>query len=83
MVMEEAGPDADVFVFALNGMEPAAGIVDMARPLLIETGWARLAPMRPASAPQRALAGLKAHTPSRLKQAYYAALPRDVTLRIA
>lgn len=83
MLIDDAGPDTDVFVFALNGMEPAHGIPDLLETLLIGTGYAHVAQLRPASVPARALAALKARTPASVKRAYYRALPPGLTLRLA
>jgi Type I phosphodiesterase / nucleotide pyrophosphatase len=82
-LLAAAGPDSEVFVFALNGMEPAHGIPDFLRPLLISTGYARLAKLRPGSLGRRGLAAVKAAAPARLKRAYHAAMPRDLALRVA
>jgi predicted AlkP superfamily phosphohydrolase/phosphomutase len=83
VLIDEAGPDADVFVFAFNGMEPANGVPDFLRSVLVGTGYAQIAKLRTAALPRRALAALKARTPARIKQAYYARLPAEITLRLA
>ncbi len=82
MLIDDAGPDTEVFVFALNGMEPGLGIPDLLRPALIEAGFATLERLRPASLPARTLAAVKAHTPGSIKRAYYAAVP-NLALRLA
>jgi hypothetical protein len=82
-LVEAAGPETRVFVFSLNGMEATHGIPDFLRSTLIGTGFARLAALRPAPSGRRALAAVKARTPPRLKQAFYAVVPRDLALRIA
>jgi predicted AlkP superfamily phosphohydrolase/phosphomutase len=83
LLIEEAGAEANVFVFGLHGMEPASGIPDLLRPVLIGSGYARIANVRAASLPGRALANLKAHAPAAVKRAYYATMPRELTLRLA
>jgi predicted AlkP superfamily phosphohydrolase/phosphomutase len=81
-LIEAAGPDAEVFVFSMHGMGPGLGIPDYLRPVLLGTGHARMASLR-RSLRSRTLAAIKARTPNRLKSAYYATMPRDLTLRIA
>ncbi|MEA2444227.1 MAG: hypothetical protein QOJ12_1519, partial [Thermoleophilales bacterium] len=83
VLLDEVGPDADVFVYGFNGMEPGHGIPDFLRSVLIGTGYARIAKLRTAALPRRAFAAVKARAPARLKEAYYARLPSDVTLRLA
>ena len=82
-LIAEAGPGTDVVVFALNGMEPARGLPDLLRPVLIEAGYSVPAKLGPATLGGRALAALKRRTPVRLKQAYYRAMPEEMTLRVA
>jgi predicted AlkP superfamily phosphohydrolase/phosphomutase len=82
-MLVEDNPGAEVFVMALHGMKPAAGIVDLLRPVLIATGWSAIAKVRAESLPRRALSAVKARTPASVKRAYYAALPDELTLRLA
>jgi hypothetical protein len=81
-LLADAGPDTQVFVFALNGMEPGLGIPNMLEPLLIGAGYATIARVRPASLPARTLAAVKARAPASLKRAYYGAVP-NLALRLA
>src|SRR5206468_1539734 len=58
-LLDEAGAKTDVVVFSFNGMEPARGIPDLLRPVLVAAGYSVLAKLRPARLGARALAALK------------------------
>ncbi|MFL5867386.1 MAG: alkaline phosphatase family protein [Thermoleophilaceae bacterium] len=83
LLVEEAGPDAEVFVFSLNGMEPAHGIPDFLRSVLLGTGYARIAKLRTRSLPGRGFRWVKARTPARVKRAYHGAASEKLLLRAA
>jgi predicted AlkP superfamily phosphohydrolase/phosphomutase len=85
-LLELAGTDATVLVFALHGMRPALGFPAFLGPLLIERGLAKLTDWRSQSWPERALsllATVKRHTPDALKQLYYKTAPTVATHKLA
>jgi predicted AlkP superfamily phosphohydrolase/phosphomutase len=85
-LIETAGSEASVLVFALHGMRPALGFPAFLGPLLCERGFARLANFRSQSWSGRALsllAATKRHTPDALKQLYYKLTPTAATHKLA
>jgi predicted AlkP superfamily phosphohydrolase/phosphomutase len=82
-LIEVAGPDTDIFVFSALGMEPSNGVPAFLPNVLAGTGWAAHPPLRKASPARRALAGVKARTPLRLKRAWHNRMPYSLTLRLA
>jgi predicted AlkP superfamily phosphohydrolase/phosphomutase len=82
-LIDAAGPDTEVFVFSALGMEPSNGVPAFLPDVLAGTGWAAHPPLRRASLSRRALAGVKAHTPLRLKRAWHNRMPYGLTLRLA
>lgn len=79
-------PDASVFVFSLHGMRAAPGVVDLLRPLLLETGWARLSGWATQSWVARAralVAAAKRQAPPALKRLYYRKISRTAAFRLA
>ncbi|HBB86853.1 MAG TPA: hypothetical protein DC047_04495 [Blastocatellia bacterium] len=85
-LVEAAGSDATVMVFALHGMRPALGFPAFLAPLLCERGFSRLANWRSQSWSKRALsllAATKRHTPDALKKLYYRLTPTAATHKLA
>ncbi len=85
-LIEAAGNDATVMVFALHGMRPALGFPAFLAPLLCERGFSRLANWRSQSWTKRALsllATIKRHTPEGLKKLYYRLTPTVATHKLA
>lgn len=85
-LIEVAGSDATVMVFALHGMRPALGFPAFLAPLLCERGFSRLANWRSQSWTKRALsllAATKRHTPDELKKLYYRLTPTVATHKLA
>ena len=85
-LVEAAGSDATVMVFALHGMRPALGFPAFLAPLLCERGFSRLANWRSQSWTKRALsllAATKRHTPEELKKLYYRLTPTVATHKLA
>jgi predicted AlkP superfamily phosphohydrolase/phosphomutase len=85
-LIEAAGSDATVMVFALHGMRPALGFPAFLAPLLCERGFSRLANWRSQSWAKRALsllAAIKRHTPDELKKLYYRLTPTVATHKLA
>ena len=85
-LVEVCGEAAAVLVFSLHGMQPTLGIQSFLAPLLLETGWARLAGWSSQSWRERALslfAAIKRRSPAGLKKLYYKTLPRTATLSLA
>jgi predicted AlkP superfamily phosphohydrolase/phosphomutase len=85
-LVEAAGPDACVMVFALHGMRPARGIPDFLEQLMVESGWAHRPDWSALSWRARALslfAAAKRRAPPRLRRLYYKAAPRRATYRLA
>jgi len=79
-------PGASVFVFSLHGMRPARGVVDLLRPLLRETGWARLSSWATQSWDARArslVAAAKRRAPAALKRLYHRNVSRATAFRVA
>lgn len=85
-LVEVAGADARVMIFALHGMRPARGIPNFLEQLMVETGWAHRPDWSALSWRGRALslfAAAKRRAPPRLKQLYYKAMPRQATYHLA
>jgi predicted AlkP superfamily phosphohydrolase/phosphomutase len=85
-LIEVAGSDATIMVFALHGMRPALGFPAFLAPLLCERGFSRLANWRSQSWTKRALsllAATKRHTPDELKKLYYRLTPTVATHKLA
>jgi predicted AlkP superfamily phosphohydrolase/phosphomutase len=85
-LIEVAGSDATVMVFALHGMRPALGFPAFLAPLLCERGFSRLANWRSQSWTKRGLsllAATKRHTPEKLKTLYYRLTPTVATHKLA
>jgi predicted AlkP superfamily phosphohydrolase/phosphomutase len=85
-LVETAGEEAQVMVFSLHGMQPTFGIPAILAPLLLETGWARLADWSSKSLRARAFslfAAMKRRAPSPLKKLYYKSLSRATTFQLA
>ncbi|MGB9178968.1 MAG: alkaline phosphatase family protein [Pyrinomonadaceae bacterium] len=85
-LLEVAGEDACIFVFALHGMRPAIGIPTFLDQLLVETGWAHLPDWAAQSWRERALSSfsaLKQRSPASLKKLYYKTMPRKATYHLA
>jgi len=85
-LIEVAGSDATVIVFALHGMRPALGFPAFLAPLLCELGFSRLASWRSQSWTKRALSlfsAMKRHTPEELKVLYYRLTPTVLTHKLA
>jgi predicted AlkP superfamily phosphohydrolase/phosphomutase len=85
-LIELAGSDATVMVFALHGMRPALGFPAFLGPLLCERGFSRLESWASQSWSRRArslLAATKRQTPDGLKRAYYKLTPTAATHKLA
>lgn len=85
-LIELAGSEATVMVFALHGMRPALGFPAFLGPLLCERGFARLESWSSQSWSRRALsllAATKRHTPDGLKKLYYKVTPTAATHKLA
>src|SRR6185503_3014881 len=85
-LIELAGSEATVMVFALHGMKPALGFPAFVGPLLCERGFARLENWSSQSWSRRAislLAAIKRHTPGGLKKLYYKLTPTAATHKLA
>jgi predicted AlkP superfamily phosphohydrolase/phosphomutase len=85
-IVELAGGEATVMVFALHGMRPALGFPAFLGPLLCERGFARLESWSSQSWRRRALSLLattKRHTPDGLKKLYYKLTPTAATHKLA
>jgi predicted AlkP superfamily phosphohydrolase/phosphomutase len=85
-LIEAAGGEATIFVFALHGMRPALGFPAFLGPLLCERGFSRLASWSSQSWSKRALSLLaltKRHTPEELKKLYYKLTPTAATHKLA
>jgi predicted AlkP superfamily phosphohydrolase/phosphomutase len=85
-LIDAAGSDATVMVFALHGMRPALGFPAFLESLLTERGYSHLAGWNSQSWSQRALslfAAAKRHTPEKIKQLYYKSVPSATTQKLA
>ena len=85
-LVQMVGPETSITVFSLHGMRPALGIPSFLTSWLCEKGFCRLNDWGGQTWRGRArasFAGLKRHTPSKLKKLYYKTLPREVTYRLA
>jgi predicted AlkP superfamily phosphohydrolase/phosphomutase len=85
-LVDSAGNEASILVFALHGMRPALGFPAFLGPLLCERGFSRLANWSSQSWSGRALsllAATKRHTPDELKKLYYKLTPTAVTHKLA
>jgi predicted AlkP superfamily phosphohydrolase/phosphomutase len=85
-LIEAAGSDATVMVFALHGMRPALGFPAFLAPILCERGFSHLANWRSQSWAKRALsllAAIKRHTPDEFKKLYYRLTPTVATHKLA
>jgi predicted AlkP superfamily phosphohydrolase/phosphomutase len=85
-LIESAGSEASVMVFALHGFRPAVGFPAFLGPLLCERGFSRLANWNSQSWKERALsllAATKRHAPGALKKLYYKLTPTVTTQKLA
>lgn len=85
-LVNSAGPDASVMVFALHGMRPSLGFPAFLGPLLCERGFSQVATLRSQTWTSRALslfAAAKRHTPTPLKRLYYKVTPSTATYKLA
>lgn len=85
-LIDLAGGDAKIFVFALHGMRPALGFPAFLGPLLCEQGFCRLASWSSQSWRERALSlfgATKRHTPEAFKRLYYKLTPTETTHKLA
>ena len=85
-LIEAAGPEAAVVVFALDGMGPVRGLPTFLDPVMRERGWAAAPTARPGHARELARAALawtKRRSPVPLRRAYHALMPRSVVWRVA
>jgi predicted AlkP superfamily phosphohydrolase/phosphomutase len=85
-LIDSAGSEASILVFALHGFRPALGFPAFLGPLLCERGFSRLANWSSQSWTERALsllAATKRHTPDGLKQLYYKLTPTAATHKLA
>ncbi len=85
-LVNAAGRDTTVMVFALHGMRPALGLPAFLGPLLCERGFSQLATLRSQTWTGRALslfAATKRHTPAPLKRLYYKVTPSTATYKLA
>ena len=85
-MLDRAGPEAPVVVFALHGMQPARGIPAFLNDVLERWGVARRRQWWQQSSRElagAALKGLKARLPASVKTAYYRRVPKSVTMQLA
>jgi len=85
-LIEAAGSDATIMVFALHGMRPALGFPAFLSPLLTERDYSPLASWSSQSWTERALsllAATKRHTPEEIKNLYYKLTPTAATYKLA
>lgn len=85
-LIDAAGSEATILVFALHGFRPALGFPAFLGPLLCERGFSRLANWTSQSWTERALsllAATKRHTPVGLKKLYYELTPTRATHMLA
>lgn len=85
-LIDAAGSEASIMVFALHGFRPALGFPAFLGPLLCERGFSRLADWSSQSWTRRALSLLattKRHTPVALKKVYYEMTPTAATHKLA
>jgi predicted AlkP superfamily phosphohydrolase/phosphomutase len=82
-LLDRAGPQAEVFVFSLHGMGPAAGLPSLLHPVLLAAGHTALGERSPRGRARRGLAAVKAHAPRGVKRVYGRVAPRSVVERIA
>ena len=85
-LVDTAGSDAAVVVFALDGMGPVRGLPTFLDPVLRERGWAGTPTVRPGHARElvrAALAWTKRRSPLPLRRAYHRLVPRSVVWRVA
>ncbi len=72
-IVDAAGPDATVFVFALHGMEKARGVPWVLEPLLADLGLASLAPE--GQGRRSVLSRLKSRVPGPVRDLYRRTVP--------
>ena len=85
-LIQLAGRDATIMVFALHGMRPALGFPAFLGPLLCEAGFSSFESWTSQSWSKRALsllAATKRHTPDSLKNVYYKLTPTAATHKLA
>jgi predicted AlkP superfamily phosphohydrolase/phosphomutase len=85
-LIELAGNDATIMVFALHGMRPALGFPAFLGPLLCERGFSCFESWTSQTWSKRALSLLgatKRHTPDSLKNLYYKLTPSAATHKLA
>ena len=85
-LVDAAGREATILVFALHGFRPALGFPAFLGPLLCERGFSRLANWTSQSWTSRSLsllAATKRHTPTALKELYYELTPTRATHKLA
>jgi predicted AlkP superfamily phosphohydrolase/phosphomutase len=85
-LIETAGYDAAVVVFAFDGMGPARGQPTFLGPVLRERRWTVVPTPRPGNASELArgaLAWTKRRAPVPLRRAYHALVPQSVVWRVA
>jgi predicted AlkP superfamily phosphohydrolase/phosphomutase len=85
-LIDFAGTEASVMVFALHGFRPALGFPAFLGPLLCERGFSRLANWSSQSWKERALSllgAIKRHTPDEFKKLYYKLTPTTTTHKLA
>ncbi len=85
-LIDAAGSEATVMVFALHGMRPAMGFPAFLGPVLCEAGYSRLTSWNSQSWTGRALsllAATKRNSPEALKKLYYKLTPTAATHKLA
>lgn len=85
-LLESVDEDSRVLVFSLHGMQATHGIPAFLQPVLIESGFAKLASWKTKSSRERALALLafvKRQTPPGLKKLYYKSVSQATAHRMA
>ena len=85
-LVELAGPEAPVAVFALDGMGPARGVPAFLGPVLDDRGWSVPPARRPGEArglARSALAWTKRRSPIPLRRVYHALVPESTRWRVA
>ncbi|HKP36737.1 MAG TPA: alkaline phosphatase family protein [Pyrinomonadaceae bacterium] len=85
-LIQTAGSEYTVMIFSLHGMRPSAGVPVFLQPLLCEAGFARMAPWKTQSWPDRArslMAAAKRQMPASIKNFYYKTVPQNATKYLA
>jgi predicted AlkP superfamily phosphohydrolase/phosphomutase len=85
-LVDLAGKEARIFVFALHGMRPALGFPAFLGAVLCERGFSRLASWSSQLWRERALSlfgAAKRHTPEAVKKLYYKLTPTVTTHKLA